>query len=36
MIKDLVRMIQLGMIELNNITDDSVRSQVEYELNKDA
>jgi hypothetical protein len=34
MIKDLARLVQLGIITLDSIKDPSIRQQVEYELNK--
>ena len=34
MIKDLARLVSLGIITLESIVDPSVRAQVEYELNK--
>ena len=34
MIQDLARLVKLGVIQLENIKDESIRQQVEYELNK--
>lgn len=34
MIKDLARLVNLGIITLGSIKDESIRQQVEYELNK--
>lgn len=36
MIQDLARLVTLGIIALADIKDESIRSQVEYELNKSA
>lgn len=36
MIQDLARLVQLGIIKLEDIKDETVRTQVEYELNKTA
>ena len=35
MIKDLARLVKLGVITLETIVDLSIRSQVEYELSKE-
>lgn len=34
MVNDLVRLVKLGIIVVSDIKDESVRTQVEYELNK--
>lgn len=34
MVNDLVRLVNLGIIVVSDIKDESVRTQVEYELNK--
>lgn len=34
MIKDLARLVKLGIVALEDIKDESIRQQVEYELNK--
>lgn len=36
MIQDLARLVSLGIIKLEDIKDATIRSQVEYELNKSA
>lgn len=35
MINDLVRLINLGIITLDNIKDPSIRTQVEYALKQE-
>lgn len=34
MINDLVRLINIGVIKLTDIKDESIRAQVEYALNQ--
>lgn len=34
MVNDLARLVRLGIITLESIKDESIRQQVEYELNK--
>lgn len=34
MIQDLARLVKLNIITLESIKDESIRQQVEYELNK--
>lgn len=34
MIQDLARLVKLGTIKIEDIKDETIRSQVEHELNK--